>query len=108
MREYPRAIVTRDVRDKDLVSELVRLAGDGQLVILSLKAGDSIEAIGKILSCGVQPKQLAGVLVGSLSQRLVRRLCPKCRDQVAPPPEQLLARVRMTAEQLPHIYTAST
>jgi len=108
MREYPRAIVTRDVRDKDLVVELVRLAGDGQLVILSLKAGDSIEAIGKILSCGVQPKQLAGVLVGSLSQRLVRRLCPKCRDQVAPPPEQFLARVRMTAEQLPHIYTAST
>ena len=63
MREYPRAIVTRDVRDKELVTELVRLAGDGQLVILSLKAGDSIDAIGKILSCGVQPKQLAGVLV---------------------------------------------
>ena len=107
MREYPRAIVTRDVRDKELVTELVRLAGDGQLVILSLKAGDSIDAIGKILSCGVQPKQLAGVLVGSLSQRLLRRLCPKCREQVAPPPEQFLARVRMTAEQLPHIYKAS-
>ena len=55
----------------------------------------------------MQPKQLAGVLVGSLSQRLLRRLCPKCREQVAPPPEQFLARVRMTAEQLPHIYKAS-
>jgi hypothetical protein len=107
MREYPRAIVTRDVRDKNLIVELARLAGDGQLVILSLKAGDSIDAVGKILSCGIQPKQLAGVLVGSLSQRLVRRLCPKCRDQVTPPPEQFLARVRMTAEQLPHIYKAS-
>jgi type IV pilus assembly protein PilB len=54
----------------------------------------------------VQPKQLAAVLVGSLSQRLVRRLCPKCREEI-PPPEQFLARVRMTAEQLPHIYKAS-
>ncbi len=107
MREYPRVIVTRDVRDKELVGELVRLAGDGQLVILSLKAGDSIEAIGKLLGCGLQPKQLAAVLVGSLSQRLVRRLCPKCREEVAPPPEQFLARVRMTVEQLPHIYKAS-
>ncbi|MFM1902549.1 MAG: hypothetical protein RLZZ440_449 [Planctomycetota bacterium] len=106
MREYPRAVVTRDVRDKDLVTELARLAGDGQMVVLSLKAGDSIEAIGKILGCGVQPKQLAAVLVGSLSQRLVRRLCPKCREEI-PPPEQFLARVRMTAEQLPHIYKAS-
>jgi len=106
MREYPRAIVTRDVRDKDLVAELVRLAGDGQLVILSLKAGDSIEAVGKILGCGVQPKQLASVLIGSISQRLVRRLCPKCREEI-PPPEQFLARVRMTAEQLPHIYKPS-
>jgi hypothetical protein len=106
MREYPRAIVTRDVRDKDLVLELARLAGDGQLVILSLKASDSVEAIGKILACGVQAKQLAAVMVGSLSQRLVRRLCPKCREEI-PPPEQFLARVRMTAEQLPHIYKSS-
>lgn len=106
MREYPRAIVTRDVRDKDLVTELVRLAGDGQLVIMSLKAGDAVEAIGKLLASGVGAKPLAAVLVGSLSQRLVRRLCPKCREEM-PPPEQFLARVRMTVEQLPHIYKAS-
>ena len=106
MREYPRAIVTRDVRDKDLVTEIVRLAGDSQFVVLSLKASNSIEAITKILGCGVQPKELAGVLVGSLSQRLVRKLCPKCRQDV-PPPEQFLARVRMTTEQLPTIRAAS-
>jgi hypothetical protein len=106
MREYPRVIVTQDVRDKELVKELVRLAGSGQLVIMSLKASDSIEAIGKILGCGVQARNVAGVLVGSLSQRLARRLCPKCREEV-PPPEQFLAQRRMTAEQLPHIYKAS-
>lgn len=106
LREYPSGIVARDVRDKELVVELVRLAGEGKLVIVSLKASDAIEAVAKVLACGVEPKQLAGTLLGSLSQRLVRRLCPKCREQTPTPP-QLLAWLKMTAEQLPHIYKVS-
>lgn len=106
MREYPSAIVARDVREKELVVELVRLAGEGKLVIVSLKAADAVEAIARVLGCGVEPEQLAGTLLGSLSQRLVRRLCPKCREETPPPP-QLLARLKLTPEQLPHIYKAS-
>jgi hypothetical protein len=106
LREYPSGIVARDVRDKELVVELVRLAGEGKLVIMSLKASDAIEAVTKVLACGVDPKQLAGTLLGSLSQRLVRRLCPKCREQTPTPP-QLLAFLKMNAEQLPHIYKVS-
>lgn len=106
MREYPSAIVARDVRDKDLVAELVRLAGEGKLVIISLKASDAVEAITRVLGCGVGPKSLGAVLLGSLSERLVRRLCPKCREQVPPPP-QLLERLKLTPEQLPHIHQAS-
>ncbi|MFM8414405.1 MAG: ATPase, T2SS/T4P/T4SS family, partial [Planctomycetota bacterium] len=106
MREYPSAIVARDVRDKELVVELVRLAAEGKLVIVSLKASDAVEAITRVLGCGVEAKQLAGTLLGSLSQRLVRRLCPKCREETPPPP-QLLTWLKLTAEQLPHIYKAS-
>ncbi len=106
MREYPRAIVTRDVRDKGLVTELVRLAGEGRLVIMSLKAADATEAVARVLGCGVTPQAFGSVLLGSLSQRLVRRLCPKCRENVAPPP-QLLARLKKTTEELPHIRGAS-
>jgi hypothetical protein len=106
MREYPSAIVARDVRDKDLVVELVRLAGEGKLVIMSLKGSDAIEAVTRVLACGVDARQLAGTLLGSLSQRLVRRLCPKCREETPPPP-QLLAWLKLTPEQLPHIYKAS-
>lgn len=106
MREYPSGIVSRDVRDKDLMVELVRLAGDGKLVIVSLKASDAIDAVTRVLGCGVDAKQLAGALLGSLSQRLVRRLCPKCREETPPPP-QLLAWLKLTPEELPHIYKAS-
>jgi general secretion pathway protein E/type IV pilus assembly protein PilB len=102
MREYPRVIVTRDVRDKDLVVELVRLAAEGRLVIMSLKAADAADAVARILGCGVAPRTCAGVLLGSLSQRLVRRLCPKCRVDIPTPP-QFLTRLKKTAEELPHI-----
>lgn len=106
MREYPSGIIARDVRDKDLMVELVRLAGDGKLVIVSLKASDAIEAVARVVGCGVEPKQLAANLLGSLSQRLVRRLCPKCREETPPPP-QLLAWLKLTPEELPHIYKVS-
>ncbi len=106
LREYPAAIVSRDVRDPGLVGELVRLAGEGKLVIMSLKASDAIEAITRLVASGIAASSLGRVLLGSLSQRLVRRLCPKCRVDVPPPP-QLLARLKLTAEQLPHIRQAS-
>lgn len=106
MREYPAAIVARDVRDKELVMELVRLAGEGKLVIISLKAADAVEAITRVLGCGVPAQQLGAILLGSLSQRLVRRLCPKCREDIPPPPP-LLAKLKLTAEQLPTIRKAS-
>lgn len=102
MREYPAGFVTRDLRDKDLLLELAKHADDSKLVILSLKASDSIDAITKLLGVGLPPELLARTLLGSLSQRLVRKLCPKCREQFEPPPE-MLARFKKTKEELPHL-----
>jgi general secretion pathway protein E len=45
---------------------------------------------------------LARTLVGSLAQRLVRRLCPKCREDY-PTPGEVLARLKTTPEKLPHL-----
>ena len=106
LRTYPNVILTRDVRDKALVAELVKLADADKFVIMSLKASDAADAVARILACGVPPQLLAKTLVGSLSQRLVRKLCPKCREDY-PPPAELLARLRLTPEQLPHLRKAS-
>lgn len=106
LRTYPNVIVTRDVRDKALVATLVELADGDKFVFMSLKATDAIDAVARILACGVPPQLLAKTLVGSVSQRLVRKLCPKCREEYPPPPE-LLARLKLTPEQLPHLRKAS-
>lgn len=104
--EYPAAVVTRDLRDPALAVELVRLADEDKLVVLSLKASDAIEAIAKLLACKVPVDQLGRSLLGSLSQRLVRRLCPRCRQGFQPPGE-LLTRLKKTPEQVPQLYRAS-
>jgi type II secretory ATPase GspE/PulE/Tfp pilus assembly ATPase PilB-like protein len=106
MREYPRAVVTRDLKDRALAVELARLAADGQLVILSMKASDAVDAVARLLACGIAADVLARTLVGSLAQRLVRKLCPKCREQY-PTPGEVLARLKTTPEKLPHLQKPS-
>jgi type II secretory ATPase GspE/PulE/Tfp pilus assembly ATPase PilB-like protein len=106
MREYPRAIVTRDLRDRDLAVALAGRADDQQLVILSMKADGATEAAAKLVAAGVPADMLARTLLGSLSQRLVRKLCPHCREDY-PTPADLLMRLKRTAEQLPHLRRAS-
>jgi type II secretory ATPase GspE/PulE/Tfp pilus assembly ATPase PilB-like protein len=106
LRTYPNVIVSRDVTDKQLVNELVKLAADDKLVVMSIKAVDATDAIARIAACGVPLDLLARSLVSSLAQRLVRKLCPKCREEYPPAPE-MLARLKLTPEQLPHLRKAS-
>jgi type II secretory ATPase GspE/PulE/Tfp pilus assembly ATPase PilB-like protein len=104
-------IVTRDVADKQLVVELVKLAADDKLVILSVKATDATDAIARIAACGVPADMLARSLVASLSQRLVRKLCPKCREEYPPEPEPLpkvLAQFKLAPEQRGRLRKASS
>lgn len=98
LRVYPSAIVARDVRDKELVAQLVELAAADKLVIMSIKANDAVDAAARIAACGVSGELLAKALIGSLSQRLVRRLCPKCAEPFVPSAD-LLAKLKLTAEQ---------
>jgi type II secretory ATPase GspE/PulE/Tfp pilus assembly ATPase PilB-like protein len=106
MLEYPRAVVTRDLVDKELAGKLVELAGDQQLVVVCMRAADSLDAIQKLLALGIAHDQLARCLLGSLSQRLIRKLCTKCGEPLPTPPE-LLQRLKKTPEELPEIKRAS-
>lgn len=107
MLEYPRAVVARDLVDKEFAAKLMELADDQQLVIVSLRAADSLDAIQKLLDMGISREQLARCLLGSLSQRLIRKLCVKCGETLPTSPE-LLQRLKKTAEELPEIKRASS
>jgi hypothetical protein len=106
MLEYPAAVVTRDISDKQLAASLLDLADDQRLIVVGVRAADAVDAIEKLLALGVPRDQLARCLLGSVSQRLIRKLCPQCGDPQPASPE-LLQRLKRTAEEVPSIKRAS-
>lgn len=91
LREYPQGLVTCDLADAALARKLVDLAEQGQFVVVGINGGDVGEAISGLLGLGVPAEQLGRALLGGVAGRLVRKLCPKCREEYLPPVEELTA-----------------
>ena len=106
MLSYPSGFITRNLRDPAFAKELVKRALEDKMVIVSVPAEDSIDAITKIIDLGISPSDLAKCLVGSVSQKLVRKLCLQCAEhQETPLP--LLEKFGKSTEDVPHIRTVS-
>lgn len=106
MRSYPQGVVTHDLKDPELAKLLVDMAAGEQLVIVSISAPDSIGAVASLLKMGVPREALSKAVVGVLAGRLIRRLCPVCREAFATPPE-MAAKLRFPLERVPQLYRAS-
>ncbi len=102
LRQDPNVIMVGEIRDSATAELAIRAALTGHLVLSSLHTKDSVSAIARLLDLGVGPKLLAAVLVGTMAQRLVRRVCPACaREREADPREAaLLARYGLGAKAL--------
>ena len=99
LRDYPTAIVVPDLRDGPLAVEAVGKAAE-MLVIVGVQAADAVDAIDKLLGLGVPRDLLAKVLIASVSQRLVRKLCAACAEPFKPSAD-LLARIKRFREDEP-------
>lgn len=106
MRSYPQGVVTRNLTDPELAKRLVEMAGGDQLVIVSVTATDAIDAVAQLLKLGVSREALSQAVVGVLAGRLIRRLCPRCREAFATPPD-LAAKLRIPVERVPQLWRAS-
>lgn len=82
LRHSPDVIMIGEIRDAKTASTAVRAGASGQLVLATIHAKTSAEAIDVMLQHGTNPKFLSGALVGIISQRLIRRLCPDCRQPI--------------------------
>ena len=61
----------------------------GHLVVSTIHTEDAVSAIDRLRDMGVEPYLIAGGIRGIISQRLVRRVCPNCREEYTPAPELL-------------------
>lgn len=72
--------VVGEIRDQETALEALRTATTGHLVISTLHTNDSIGVFERLIRLGIDPYTLGDVLVAIMSQRLVRRLCPHCKE----------------------------
>ncbi|MBN2053777.1 Flp pilus assembly complex ATPase component TadA [bacterium] len=82
LRQDPDVICAGEVREAETALLLVKMAQTGHLILTQLHAGDCAAAVRLMTDLGVPAFVLREQLVGVLSQRLVRRLCEKCRQPV--------------------------
>ena len=75
----PDVILVGEIRERDVARLAVEAALTGKLVLASLPAGSATEATTRLLELGIPASHLADALLGVLGQRLVRRLCTRCR-----------------------------
>ena len=84
LRQDPDVIMIGEIRDLETAQIAVQASLTGHLVLATLHTNDSASAVTRLVDMGVEPFLLASSVVGVLAQRLVRRLCPACRQSYAP------------------------
>ena len=89
LRQDPDVIMVGGIRDLETAQIAVQASLTGHLVFSTIHTNDAAGAVARLVDMGVEPFLIASSLLAALSQRLVRVLCPQCRQPASPPPEAL-------------------
>jgi len=102
LRQDPDVIMVGEIRDSTTAELAMRAALTGHLVLSTLHTKDSVSVITRLRNMGIEPYLIAAVLKGSIAQRLVRKICPSCREEVSPTrrEKELFARYSMDVKKL--------
>jgi type II secretory ATPase GspE/PulE/Tfp pilus assembly ATPase PilB-like protein len=84
MRQDPDIILVGEVRDRDTAEMAFRAAMTGHQVFTTLHTNSALGVFPRLTDIGIQPGILSGNIIGVIAQRLVRKLCPHCREAYAP------------------------
>jgi general secretion pathway protein E/type IV pilus assembly protein PilB len=103
MRQDPDIILVGEVRDKETAEMAFRAAMTGHQVFTTLHTNSALGAFPRLLDIGIQPDIMAGNIIGVIAQRLVRVLCPHCKEAYAPAREERLL-LGGAAQKLSYIY----
>jgi type II secretory ATPase GspE/PulE/Tfp pilus assembly ATPase PilB-like protein len=89
LRQDPNIVMVGEIRDFETAEIAIRAAMTGHLVFSTLHTNDAVSAITRLLDMGIEPFLLASVVRCFLAQRLVRTICPDCREVTSYPADYL-------------------
>lgn len=84
LRQDPDIIMVGEIRATETAEISIQAALTGHLVLSTLHTNDSASAVGRLIDMGIEPFLIATTLKGIVAQRLVKRLCPKCKQEYEP------------------------
>ncbi len=99
LRQDPDIILVGETRDLETAQIAVQASLTGHLVFTTLHTNDAPSSVARLLDLGLEPFLLTATIEGILAQRLVRKICSRCKEAYTPTEEQLL-ELQLTPEDL--------
>jgi general secretion pathway protein E len=89
LRQDPDVIMIGEIRDVETADIAIQASLTGHLVLSTLHTNDAPSSIARLVDMGIEPYLLSSTVVGVLAQRLVRRICPDCKQPYQPTEREL-------------------
>jgi len=103
LRQDPDKIMIGEIRDQETLRIAIQAALTGHLVLSTLHTNDAISAVTRILDMGIEEYLVSGALVAIQAQRLVRKICVRCKKEIILP-DNLLKDVKQYLPDNPIFY----
>jgi type IV pilus assembly protein PilB len=102
LRQDPDVIMVGEIRDEETARTAIQAALTGHLVLSTLHTNDACSTITRLVNMGIEPYLISAALNAVLAQRLVRRICAKCRQAIEPPRplRKLFERLKLSCDTL--------
>jgi general secretion pathway protein E len=89
LRQDPDIMMVGEIRDVETARIAIQAALTGHLVYSTLHTNDAASTVTRLVDIGIEPYLVASSVICVIAQRLVRRICPACREECDPSPEEL-------------------
>ena len=89
LRHDPDVVLVGEIRDAETAENAIQASLTGHTVFSTLHTNDAAGAFTRIVDMGIEPFLVASTVEGIMAQRLVRRLCPSCKQAYKPTPEEM-------------------
>ncbi len=99
LRHDPDIVMVGEIRDRITADIAIKLANTGHLTFSTLHTNDAPSVVARLFKMGVEPFLVAQALNIVVAQRLVRKLCEKCKQPMPKPPDNILERAGFTQQE---------
>jgi type II secretory ATPase GspE/PulE/Tfp pilus assembly ATPase PilB-like protein len=100
LRQDPNVVMVGEIRDRETAEIALQASLTGHLVLSTLHTNDAPSAVTRLVDIGMPPYLISASVVGVIAQRLVRVICPNCKEEYVPSSDEL-SRFSMNQGELP-------